>query len=257
MKLSRKEKLKEYIEKYKLPLTVEWLEIATTHDSYHIDHPTSTSNERLEALGDSVLDLLSFDWLYENFQGNEGVYTQLRSEIVSNSVLGKLGKKIGLNSIILTGEGVDINEKQMADALEAIFGAIFKYNQKIGFNSYDFCKLSFEFLFKNILKDIKNRDFVPNLENKNQNNPKNQLSEYILRNNLPKCSIRLINEQGPPHKMVFTSQYSIQLTENLTLSAEGEATTKKQSEKIAAEKLLKRLKKQKYDPNYRTSDYGI
>jgi len=250
MKLSRKEKLKEFIVKYKLPITVEWLEIATTHDSYHIDHPTRSSNERLEALGDSVLDLLSFDWLYENFQGNEGVYTQLRSEIVSNSVLGKLGKKIGLNSIILMGEGVEINEKQMADALEAIFGAIFKYNQNMGFNSYNFCKQSFEFLFENILNGIKDRDFVPNLENKNQNNPKNQLSEYILRNKLPKCNIKLINEQGPPHKKIFTSQYSIYLTENLTFFAKGEASTKKQSEKIAAEKLLKKLKNYKHNPNY-------
>jgi ribonuclease-3 len=250
MKLSRKEKLTEFIEKYKLPLTVEWLEIATTHDSYHIDHPTRPSNEILEALGDSVLDLLSFDWLYENFQGNEGVYTQLRSEIVANSVLGKLGKKMGLNSIILSGEGVDINEKQMADALEAIFGSIFKYNQKMGFNSYDFCKQSFEFLFKNILKDIINRDFVPNLENKNQNNPKNQLSEYILKNKLPKCSLRLINEQGPPHQKVFTSQYSIKISEQLTIYSEGVATTKKQSEKIAAEKLLKKLKNFKHNPNY-------
>jgi len=242
MKLTRKEKLKEFIEKYKLPITVEWLEIATTHDSYHINNSAFPSNERLEALGDSVLDLLSFDWLYDNFQGNEGLYTQLRSEIVSNSVLGKLGKKIGLNSIILTGEGVSINEKQIADALEAIFGSIFKYNQEIGFNSYDFCRQSFEFLFQNILKDIKHRDFVPNLANKNQNNPKNQLSEYILRNKLPKCSLRLINEQGPPHKKVFTSQYSIQLSEQSTISAKGEATTKKQSEKIAAQKLLKKLK---------------
>ncbi|MHA1475109.1 MAG: ribonuclease III domain-containing protein [Promethearchaeota archaeon] len=242
MKLSRTEKLTEFIEKYKLPLTVEWLEIATTHDSYHINNPTFPSNERLEALGDSVLDLLSFDWLYDNFQGNEGIYTQLRSEIVSNSVLGKLGKKIGLNSIILTGEGVSINEKQIADALEAIFGSIFKYNQEIGFNSYDFCRQSFEFLFQNILKDIKHRDFVPNLANKNQNNPKNQLSEYILKNKLPKCSLRLINEQGPPHKKVFTSQYFIQLTEQSKISAKGEATTKKQSEKIAAQKLLKKLK---------------
>jgi len=250
MKLSRKEKLKEFIVKYKLPITVEWLEIATTHDSYHIDHPTRSSNERLEALGDSVLDLLSFDWLYENFQGNEGVYTQLRSEIVSNSVLGKLGKKIGLNSIILMGEGVEINEKQMADALEAIFGAIFKYNQNMGFNSYNFCKQSFELLFKNVLNDIKNRDFVPNLENKNQNNPKNQLIEYILRNKLPKCNIKLINEQGPPHKKVFTSQYSLCLTENLSYSAKGENKKKKQSEKIAAEKLLKKLKNYKHNPNY-------
>ncbi len=257
MKLSRMEKLTEFIEKYKLPLTVEWLEIATTHDSYNIDHLAHPSNERLEALGDSVLDLLSFDWLYDNFQGNEGVYTQLRSEIVSNLVLGKLGKSIGLNSIILIGEGVDINEKQIADALEAIFGSIFKYNQEIGNNSYDFCKQSFEFLFQNILKDIKNRNFVPNLTNKNQNNPKNQLSEYILKNKLPNSSLRLVSEQGPPHQKIFTSQYSIKLSELLIISAEGVATTKKQSEKIAAAILLKKLKNYKYNPNYKTSDYGI
>ncbi len=242
MKLNRKEKLKDFIEKYKLQLTVEWLEIATTHDSYHIIDPTHSSNERLEALGDSVLDLLSFDWLYNNFQGNEGIYTQLRSEIVSNLVLGKLGTSIGLNSIILTGEGVSINEKQLADTLEAIYGAIFKYNQKIGLNAYDICKQSFEFLFKNILKDIKNRNFIPNLANKNQNNPKNQLSEYILKNDLPKCSVRLIGEQGPPHQKVFTSQYSIQLPEQSSIFTQGVATTKKQSEKIAAAKLLKKLK---------------
>ena len=257
MKLSRKEKLLEFIEKYKLPITVEWLDIATTHDSYNINNPICPSNERLEALGDSVLDLLSFDWLYDHFQGNEGIYTQLRSEIVSNSVLGKLGNKIGLNSIILRGEGVSINDKQIADALEAIFGSIFKYNQEIGFNSFNFCKQSFEFLFQDILKDIKNRDFVPNLTNKNQNNPKNQLSEYLLKNKLPKSTIRLINEQGPPHKKFFTSQYSIRLSKTSTIYAKGEASTKKESEKIAAEKLLKKLKYYKSNPNYRTCDYGI
>ena len=166
MKLDRKEKLKEFIEEYKLLLTVKWLNLATTHDSYHSINRDRPSNERLEALGDSVLDLLSIDWLYDNFQGNEGQYTQLRSEIVSNSVLGKLGTRIGLNPIILKGEGVSINEKQIADTLEAIFGAIFKYNQKIGMNSYDICKQSFEFLFRDILNDIKDRDFIPNLINK-------------------------------------------------------------------------------------------
>ncbi|QEE17854.1 ribonuclease III family protein [Promethearchaeum syntrophicum] len=250
MKLRRKEQLVEFIEKYKLPITVEWLNIATTHDSYHIINPVTPSNERLEALGDSVLDLLSFDWLYDHFQGNEGTYTQLRSEIVSNSVLGKLGKKIGLNSLILKGEGVSIHDKQLADAIEAIFGSIFKYNQEIGFNSYDFCKQSFEFLFHDILKDMKNRDYVPNLTNKNQNNPKNQLSEYILKNKLPSSTLKLISEMGPPHKKVFTSQYSIQLSSHSIISAKGEASTIKQSEKIAAKKLLKRLKYQKQDPKY-------
>ncbi|MHA1642112.1 MAG: ribonuclease III family protein [Promethearchaeota archaeon] len=248
MKLIRKEKLKDFIEKFKLPLTIEWLDIATTHDSYKNEYPNHVSYERLEALGDSVLDLLSFDWLYDHFEGNEGTYTQLRSEIVSNKVLGKIGKDMGIYELILTGEGVTIHEKQMADSLEAIYGAIFKYNQEIGQNSYKICRKSFEFLFQKILDNIKKRNFVPDLTNKNQNNPKNELNEYILKNKLPNCSIKLVDEQGPPHQKVFTTQYSIQFSNKLILSAEGVAKTKKESEKIAAANLLNKLKEIKHTP---------
>lgn len=244
--MNRNEKLKKFIKSYDLQLSVEWLDVATTHDSYQAINPDKPTNERLETLGDSILDLIAINWLYDNFQnGTEGIYTQLRSEIVSNSLLGKLGKDLGLNSLILRGEGAFINEKQIADALEAIFGAIFKYNQLKKKNSYEICKNTFENFFHQILEDIRFKGFKPNLVNKNQYNPKNQLQEYVLKNKMPKIEVKLINESGPPHQKEFTSQYLIQFSKEIELLATGTASTIKQSEKIAAEKLLRKLKDQK------------
>ena len=168
MSLDRSPLLLEFRDKYHLPLSIETLDQATTHDSYLNVDPLKVSNERLEIIGDAVLDLLASDWLYDMIpDGTEAIITQLRSELVDNVTLGKVAKRLDIDTITLAGKGAKINEKQLADSLEAIFGGIFKEN------NLDMCREIFLKLFAPNLQTLKDNNFQPNLAGKNQNNPKN------------------------------------------------------------------------------------
>jgi len=233
---SRDQKLQEFLTRYNLNLDVHLLDQATTHDSYLSLDPNKTSNERLENIGDAVIDLLAADWLYDECPiANEALLTQLRSELVENLALGHLAKLIGLDQITLAGKKAQINEKQLADSLEAIFGAIFKQH------GYDACKKPFFEFFGPGLEQIKANQFQPSLKGKNQNNPKNYVQEYLQKRGYPRPKVELIEETGPPHKKNFVSKYSV-LIENEVFSGIGRAMTKKESEVRAAAALMKQLK---------------
>jgi len=233
---SRELKLQQFLTRHQLQLDIHLLDQATTHDSYQSTDPTKPSNERLETIGDAVIDLLTADWLYDEcLEANEALLTQLRSEIVENVALGQLAKKIGLDQITLAGKKAQINEKQLADSLEAIFGALFK---QFGYES---CKKPFIEFFNPSLEQIKANHFQPLLKGKNQYNPKNRLQEFLQKRGYPRPNVELIEETGPPHKKNFKSRYSVVIT-NETLSGIGSGTTKKQSEMRAAAELIKQLK---------------
>lgn len=102
------------------------LEQALTHRSFG-----SNNNERLEYLGDAVLDLVVGEMLYSKFpQANEGVLSNLRSQIVCQPALAKVARELGIPEVIVLGQSASSSgghqrDSILSDALEAIIGAIF------------------------------------------------------------------------------------------------------------------------------------
>ena len=106
----------------------ELLKVALTHSSYANEHQVEC-NERLEYLGDAVLDLCMSCYLYDNIQLNEGVLTKTRAKAVCEEALNVYAEKIKLNTYLFLGNGEIQNGGRnrpaiIADAFEAMLGAI-------------------------------------------------------------------------------------------------------------------------------------
>ena len=251
MDLYREKKLKGYIEEHNLPLSSHWLDQASTHSSFTNEHNYPYSNERLESLGDSVLDLLTLDWLYDNFSGgNEGDYTILRSSIVNNKNLGKMGEKLALQSIIQISSGTQITPKILADCVESLFGAIFKFNALEQRDSISICKDVFLKYFKAELDDIREGNIQIDSLSINEKNPKSKLLEYIAKNKLTPIQISFLGPEGPDHEKTFRVQYSLVITnenrgKSKNLVKIGQGFSKKASEMDAAKQILEDLAKRK------------
>lgn len=107
------------------------LQLALTHGSVGYESQRQLAdNQRLEFLGDAVLQLALSDLLFQRLpQANEGVLTQARAQLVSTKALARIARRIGLGSHLLMGRGEEANggrdrESNLADALEAVAGAI-------------------------------------------------------------------------------------------------------------------------------------
>ncbi|HUY05719.1 MAG TPA: ribonuclease III domain-containing protein, partial [Acidimicrobiales bacterium] len=107
------------------------LRLALVHRSYCAEHVGTQSNERLEFLGDSVLGFVVTDELYRSFPNlSEGDLARIRADVVSSAALAPLARALGIGEALLLGRGEEQSggrEKPslLADALEAIMGAIF------------------------------------------------------------------------------------------------------------------------------------
>ena len=104
------------------------LKVALTHSSYANEHQVEC-NERLEYLGDAVLDLCMSCYLYDNINLNEGVLTKTRAKAVCEEALNVYAEKIKLNNYLLLGNGEILNGGRnrpaiIADAFEAMLGAV-------------------------------------------------------------------------------------------------------------------------------------
>ena len=104
---------------------------ALTHRSYAFEHDTDVTNERLEFLGDSVLGLIVTDMAYASYPDRpEGWLAKLRAAIVNMVALADVARSLGLGDMVLLGKGEELSGGRdkssiLADALEAVFGAIY------------------------------------------------------------------------------------------------------------------------------------
>ncbi len=109
------------------PKNLEYYVQALTHSSYANEHACE-HNERLEFLGDAVLQIAVSDYLYENENGAPGVLTKRRASIVREEALFIYAEKIGLSQLMRLGQGEvnkGPNRSMIADAFEAVYGAIY------------------------------------------------------------------------------------------------------------------------------------
>jgi len=117
----------EFFKKYGIVLhQPELMNTAFTHSSYANEHRTE-SYERLEFLGDAVLEVITSEYFYLNTDLKEGDMTKTRASFVCEAALATYSKEIGLNKYILVGHGQmgNINDTIIADVFESVLGAIY------------------------------------------------------------------------------------------------------------------------------------
>lgn len=204
------------------------LKQALTHRSYlnensnfELDH-----NERLEFLGDAVLELIVTEYLYQNYKNPEGELTSWRAALVNADMLSKKAKKLGLNSEILLskGEAKDIGKGRnyiLANALEALIGAIYLDQ------GYETAK---KFIQENILIELPSI-----LENKLYLDAKSQFQERAQEEVNITPEYKVLKEWGPDHDKKF--KIGVYLNVDLVASAIG--SNKQEAQQKAAEKALK------------------
>lgn len=197
----------------------ELLEIAFTHSSYANTHHLK-SNERLEFLGDSILNFVTTDFLFNNFDDEEGVLSKLKAYLVSAENLSKIVKNLDIIKQLKCGT---FNPKQsknvMCDLFESIVGAIyldsgFNSAKKFIYEKLNFTKESIAEQFENI------KDYKTKLQEIVQKNGKNTI-KYVL-----------IKKTGKDDNPMFT----VSLTVDEKVLATCSAKTKKEAESMCAKK---------------------
>ncbi len=199
----------------------ELREAALTHRSFAFEHDLTITNERLEFLGDSVLGLVVTDLAYRTYpRKTEGELAKLRAAIVNMTALADVARELGLGSVVLLGKGEEGSGGRdkasiLADALEAVFGAVYL---DLGL---DAARELIERLFASRMEDYVAgegpRDYKTILQ---------ELASQELRA-LP---VYHIEERGPDHQKEFTATVVIG---GETLGT-GVGRSKKEAEQQAA-----------------------
>jgi ribonuclease III len=188
-----------------------------------------TSNERLEYLGDAILDSVVAEYLYKNFpESEEGDLTKYRSVLVNQRFLAERAKVINLQQYLLAAPTAlksieDGYDTILSDAYESLVGAIFLDR------GYDAAK---EFLNNQIFKKLDVKWL-----NQFDENFKSKLLEYTQANTDYIPEYKVINQEGPEHNKLFTVEVQI----NQRALGIGKGRTKKQAEQEAASNALKNL----------------
>lgn len=170
---------------------------ALTHRSYVNEHKASVKehNERLEFLGDAVLELVTSDFLYRTYDEPEGIMTAWRSALVRTESIGASGEELGYGPLVRLSKGEKHGSDRahaviLADCFEAVIGAIYLDQ------GYDTAR---EFIAKWILSKI---DRI--LEDGSWRDPKSYLQELAQHSDGCTPSYRVIGEEGPDHDKLFT-----------------------------------------------------
>ena len=233
---SRREKLMEF----QKIIGVEWkniqfLDQALTHSSYAkpLNLEEVKDNERMEFLGDAVLELVIADYLFRKYSHlNEGELSRLRSAVVSEENLAYHARKIKIGEYLLVGkdqEEIRFQDAMLADAYEAVIGALY-LDRGI--------KVVRKFILNSFVKEenllIRTKDF------------KSLLQEYTqsVYRKLPYYQV--IQERGPDHKKMFRVKVKI----NGKTVGVGWGPSKKKAEKIAAERAWRRIKTGEKNASY-------
>ena len=205
---------------------------AMTHSSYANEHKEMKGiyNERIEFLGDAVLELTISDWLFRQFPHfQEGQLTKLRAQIVCEDSLSLLAKECSLNKYLLLGKGETLSggrEKPaiLCDVFEAFIGAL--YLDK-GVNEVQ------RFLNLVVIPKIKNGRYELITDFKTE------LQEYLQQNGPVHIRYELVKEEGPSHDKTFTVQLIVDGKKYKTASGK----TKKAAEQMAAKLTMEELTK--------------
>ena len=211
------------------------LERALTHSSYSnesgLKNHHMLCNERLEFLGDSVLSIITSNYLYRVFSDcPEGELTRMRAEVVCERALSGYSESIGLGEYLLLGIGEEKNNGRqrksiLADAFEALLAAIYLDAGEDGLRVVE------EFLLPFIKSEIEK------VRQKGSFNgdPKTLLQQFVQQAEGDFLEYVVVGESGPDHQKTFTA--AVYLDSNCI--GEGSGHSKKQAEQEAAKNALK------------------
>lgn len=205
----------------------ELFNLALTHRSWVNEHKTEKkTNERLEFLGDAVLEFVISDDLYKKYQNKEeGFLTTLRANLVNTVNLSRVAKRLNVGSFIKLSKGEEEtggrdNPSLLADTMEAIIGAIFVDR------GIDEARA---FIEKNILVDVKE------VARKPLKDAKSRLQELVQARGFPTPKYTVTAESGPDHAKTFVVEAMV----NGKSLSEGKGKNKSEAEQKAAEEALK------------------
>jgi len=196
---------------------------ALIHRSYVNEHPeVLQDNERLEFLGDAVLDFLVAAWLYHHFpEMAEGALTRMRAALVGNQQLAEFSRQIGLGSLILLGRGeIDGGGRERAPLLGSLFEAL------VGAIYLDQGIPAVEQFISPLLEDGSCQILA---EQKDQD-PKSVLQEWVQSQGLGTPQYRTVSSEGPDHEKIFTIEVSV----NGQVFGHGQGSSKRIAAKEAA-----------------------
>lgn len=202
---------------------------ALTHSSYVNENGLTRTdcNERLEFLGDAVLELVSSEFLYTKYADMpEGELTKTRASLVCESALASDARSMGLNGYLLLGKGEENTggrerDSIISDALEALIGAVFIDG---GFESAKALILKF------VLTDVEDRKMFYD--------SKSMLQEAAQQEFETAPVYEIVGETGPDHSKTFEAEVLL----NGEAVGKGTGKTKKSAEQMAAYNALRRLK---------------
>lgn len=176
---------------------IQLLITALTHRSYVNEHKKSTHehNERLEYLGDAVLELVTTDYLYRNFSEPEGILTSWRAALVRTESIGDAGMKLGYEPLVRMSRGEKHGSERarqaiLANAFEAVIGSIYLDQ---GYEAAS------TFIHEHIITKLPQI-----LESGSWRDPKSHLQEISQRIDGATPVYKVLDEIGPDHDKVFT-----------------------------------------------------
>lgn len=208
------------------PKDLELYKTAFSHSSYVNEHKVKSNYERLEFLGDAVLDLVMADYLYTHYKETEGEMTKVRANYVCENANFSYASDLGLQKYILVGngelkDGPSPKKAIVADIFEALMGAIY-------------LDLGYATVRNVILKIV-----VPYIENPDVtffSDYKSSLQEYV-QTEQRSLEYVVTKEEGPAHNKTFTTDVMI---DNIVYGT-GVGPSKKEAEQEAAKQALEKL----------------
>ncbi len=209
---------------------------AFTHRSYLNEHKKTVKqhNERLEFLGDAVLELVTTEYLFNNFTEQEGILTNWRSSLVRTESISAASARLNFESMLRLSKGekrgTDRARAQiLANTYEAVIGAIYLDQ---GYEA------SRQFIAKSLLVT-----FDEILETGSWMDSKSHLQELVQSREGQTPSYRVLSEEGPDHDKIFTIGAFV----NGKLLGEGKGASKQIAQQQAADMALKKLNETKTD----------
>lgn len=204
---------------------------ALTHRSAINEHATAAreSNERLEYLGDAVLELVTTDFLYRQLpDAPEGKLTAIRSSLVKTTTLSDVARSLGLGEMLYLSRGEEENggrdsDSLLADTMEAVFGAIYLDG---GFEKA-----------RQFINDVIFSHFEAIMDQRSYKDAKSLLQELVQAFGYDAPDYEVLHEVGPDHDKFFTVRVAI----GPYVIAEGTAKSKQQAQQEAAEIALELL----------------
>lgn len=213
----------ELLEKLNIPYKNEKLYMrALTHTSYANENKVE-SYERLEYLGDAVLELIISEYLYKNTDVGEGKMTKARSHYVCENANYEYSTRLGLNEYLRLGHGEEerggkYRKAIVADIFESFIGAMYL---DLGFEEVK------NFIYKNVIPLIESKsiDFFDDYKS---------VLQELVQTDKKSLEYIIVNETGPAHDKTFTVEVKI---DNIVYGR-GTAHSKKEAEQIAAHDAL-------------------